>query len=512
MNLESFEKNATTMLEGAIEQNLNKLHAELGLDITFDEGFPNWPESRYDTLAFSNWCGSDTAALMLNDMTSVTDAIHQMYSGVTIDGVVQTLGLKEIGKWKINDLYKDQNIKQQAGYAAEVISTAKENLTAMAKGSEIRTFRADDLPDLFKKNDQFVDKVRLDANGNILEKIQVKFVGKDGEDCLNKLLSKKYDKYFIDGKIDKIEIPKDFYDQIQREGLIQEKLDSLHRQLDAVKKLGKTEVAEQLQHKIDKANKLSEMLERSTVSNQEAISARKHPFIYANRILGESVFREAADAGIKSGLGAAAITAAVSTVDNVQKFLAGQETAADAFVDVAKDTGTAAGIAGVSTFIVTSVAETMQTSGHELISSIGGSALPAAVVSFGVQSFDSVVSYAKGEMTGGELAIELGGNAVKIEASMAGAAIGSAALAAVPVVGPAAGAIIGGLVGTAVAGEAYKTAVEFGEKNIGPLTEKLQTAATDTLDKVKEAVPDKFADVKDALNKFAADNDLPIQI
>ena len=47
------------------------------------------------------------------------------------------------------------------------------------------TYRADDRPDLFHKNDQFVDKIRVDADGNVLERIQTKFVGSDGQSWRN---------------------------------------------------------------------------------------------------------------------------------------------------------------------------------------------------------------------------------------------------------------------------------------------------------------------------------------
>ncbi len=510
MKIDSFEGFEQKVI--STPENFKDFGKELGLNITFDKPTLEYPESRFDTLAFSNWVGPETAALLADDMPSVIETVQQMYFGTDLENGMHTLGLKEIAKWNLSELYKDINIKQQAGYAAEVISTVKENLIAKATGSKIKTFRSCDLPHLFGKNDQYVDKVRLDADGNILERIQVKFVGKNGADCLNKLMSNKFDKYFSDGKVDKMEIPKDYYDQISSEGLIQKKLDYYTKQLERVEQLGKTDVAESIKGKIAKLNKIDQMLERSTVSQKEAISARNHPFAYANRILGETVFKQAADAGIKSGLGAAAITATVSTVDNVQKVLAGEQSAVEAFKDVAVDTGAAAGIAGASTFIVTSVAETMKHSGSKLIQSIGGSAIPAAVVSLGVQSFDSVVSYAKGEITGSDLAYDLGENASKISGSMAGAAIGAAALAPIPVAGPVVGSIVGGLVGTAVTGEAYKTAVEFGEKNLEPLKEKLQATASATLDKVKETIPEKTADVKAALNEFASEHDLPFSV
>ena len=95
-----------------------------------------------------------------------------------------------------------------------MISTAKENLKAQLEKTGITTYRADDLPDLFPKNDQFVDKVRMNQQGDIIERIQTKFIGEDAKQCLDKMMSKKFDKYLDSGKVDKIEIPKNFYDEI----------------------------------------------------------------------------------------------------------------------------------------------------------------------------------------------------------------------------------------------------------------------------------------------------------
>ena len=107
---------------------------------------------------------------------------------IMLDGFIdcngnQTLGLNELSGWKRSVEYWEQNTRQQAGYAAEIVSTAKENILAKAEGSGITTFRADDRPDLgFSKNDPYVDKIRVNAAGEIVDRIQTKFVGNNGND------------------------------------------------------------------------------------------------------------------------------------------------------------------------------------------------------------------------------------------------------------------------------------------------------------------------------------------
>ena len=180
------------------------------------------------------------------------------------------------------------------------------------------------------------------------------------------------------------------------------------------------------------------------------------------KLVQKELINESVDAGVKTGLTAAAITMAVSTVDNVQKIATGEATVEEALKDVAKDTGIAGGVGFGSGFVTHAVAAGMKASSHELISSLGNTALPAAVVSFGVQSYDSISDFAKGEIDGKQLAYDLGENAAKVAT---GAGVVTLVGAAVSGVNPILGAgitIASSMVGTTVASEAYKTAVEVG--------------------------------------------------
>lgn len=160
------------------------------------------------------------------------DAIKEMYEAPDIDGF-RKLDLKKISEWKIHPDYEYQCKKQHAGYAAEVISTAKENLIALRDGTGIVTKRADDMPEKFPKNDQYVDKVRINTITGEEEYIQTKFVGKNADECLDKLMSKKFDKYFMEDKVDKVEIPKDYYNRVKM--LAEERIGDLEKQIERLK-------------------------------------------------------------------------------------------------------------------------------------------------------------------------------------------------------------------------------------------------------------------------------------
>ena len=57
-------------------------------------------------------------------------------------------GLADIAKHKVNadPLEGAKNIKQQAGYSAEVAATSRDNAEAIIGGSKLRSSRSDDLP------------------------------------------------------------------------------------------------------------------------------------------------------------------------------------------------------------------------------------------------------------------------------------------------------------------------------------------------------------------------------
>ncbi|GAA8208981.1 hypothetical protein HpDR152_05830 [Helicobacter pylori] len=123
--------------------------------------------------------------------------------------------LEEISKRKINPKYIKQNINQQAGYSAEIKEQARVNEhNILAKKGE-RIVQYDDLSSEQKaqvkklfpnyatpsKNHELVDYISVDEKGNVIPgtAVQSKFVGRNGEECFKKLLSKDYEKYFENG-------------------------------------------------------------------------------------------------------------------------------------------------------------------------------------------------------------------------------------------------------------------------------------------------------------------------
>lgn len=221
-------------------------------------------------------------------------------------------------------------------------------------------------------------------------------------------------------------------------------------------------------------------------------------------------FGAAHETGVKSGLVAAGITCAVSTVDHVSSFVDGEISTEEMVVGIVNDTAAAGGIAYGTTFISTAVSQSMSKSSSALISKVGGSCAPALVVSFAVESYGDISKFAQGEIDRCELAYNLGENAASVAGSFAaGAATGAAVGTVAGPVGTVAGTVVGGVVGCVLATEAYETAVEVGSEGAELLAAKANEFASVAVDAVAQIAPEKLTEVKDAFQEFAASVKLP---
>lgn len=217
--------------------------------------------------------------------------------------------------------------------------------------------------------------------------------------------------------------------------------------------------------------------------------------------------------GKREGLQSATTTLAISTVDNASKFVEGEITAEEMVIDIVKDSGTAGAIGYGSAFLSSTVSQTMAKSSQTLIKSLGNSGVPSAVISFGIDSYDSISEYAQGNIDEVELLYDLGDSAATVAGSMAGAALAGAATGSIvpgagTVVGATAG-LVGGMVGCTLASEAYATAVEAGTESAEILADKAKEFADRTIELAKDTAPDKLMDIKFAFNTFAEENNLP---
>ena len=360
-------------------------------------------------------------------------------------------GLKDIAKnSKVNPDYKNQNIRQQAGFSAEIKSVANDNAENIINKNPNRRIRTDDLG---RVNDPLADTVMLDSKGDIINgsETQLKFLGSSDKDptgkgdaarALNKLQTKKCQKYF-DNDI-KIEVPKDQYDDIINEA--NKRIDKLSKQLENQKKAGNSGEVRKLQDKIDKLEHTKKNLRKSSVTSKEAIFARTHPGLSTAK----SVAKLSHKAGEDSAKISALIGGSVSVVRNLVSVCKGDVEPEDAIKNVAKDTASTA-VKGYGTgFVGAAIKGAMQNSSSSYVRALSKTNLAGTIVTVAVTATKTLSMYFRGEIDGVECLETLGEEGTGMVASAMFAAIGQAAIP-IPIVG----GLIGGMVGYALSSSAY---------------------------------------------------------
>lgn len=125
----------------------------------------------------------------------------QAYKGIRVNGQgvsedFHGRSLKGISQYKTNPQYKKQNIRQQAGFSAELIDEARKNQQAILSGDATRTRTTDGLG---KINDPQNDLVKIRPDGSIIagSGTQLKFYGHESSRCdfIDKNLGK--DRIFV---------------------------------------------------------------------------------------------------------------------------------------------------------------------------------------------------------------------------------------------------------------------------------------------------------------------------
>ena len=359
---------------------------------------------------------------------------------VAYDGVDNSTGqklhqsLKHISEGKVNPDYAEQNIRQQAGYSAEVLDTAKQNAERIKNGDPTRVSRTDDLG---RVNDTRADQVTVDAQGNVVQgsEVQVKFLGvnpKTGQPVfLEKVSGKEWQTHYPDGKF---RVPADQYDDI-RAGLRQ-KIEELESQKRTPEK----------EAQLAYLKKVEKNLEKSDVSSKEAIDTRLNP----EQTTAKEILKTANEAGIHAMATSAAVGGGISLLTNAVAVLQGDKDPAEAAADTIKDTMRSGATGYVTGFANTTLASVMKNSSNELIRMLGSANGPAYLIQTAVTTVKSMARLVNGEINTDEFFLEIGKSGTTMLASAQGAVIGQM-LIPVPVLG----AMVGGLVGSLLCGVIY---------------------------------------------------------
>ena len=365
--------------------------------------------------------------------------------------------LKSISKSKVNPNDKSRNIKQQAGFSAEVKTQARENAEKIIQGDKVsRSTRTDDMtkqPDgkgrtVGGRNEQLYDIAEIDRDGVYIEGSgrQLKYIGGDAEGCYQKLLEKKFDKY-REAEVP-IEIPSDFYDDVKSK--LNDRIDSLERQINNAEVKGNFELAEKHRAQLAKVEKTRDSLKKGKLTNDEAIEARLHPMVSTGKDMASVSHR----AGIKSAKYGAVIGGGISFIQNSVSVIKGDKEINEAVMEVAGDTAQAAGISYATGFAGSAIKGGMQNAQSEYLQALSKTNLPATVTVAALETGKTLKKYLEGKIDGTECLTELGEKGTGMLASAAGATVGQI-LIPVPVVG----GLVGSMVGYAISSAYYNSLV-----------------------------------------------------
>ncbi len=375
--------------------------------------------------------------------------------------------LEEISKRKVNPKYINQNINQQAGYSAEIKEQAHVNAhNILAKKGE-RIVQYDNLSSgqkaqvkkLFpnyatpKKNREIVDYASVDEKGNVIPGTltQSKFVGRNGEECFKKLLSKDYKKYFENGA--KMKIARSHYGDFQR--AVNTRIKSLESQIVKQKGLGNFQKAAHLEEKRQYCKTIKAHTRPARVAKGEAIEARLNP----NLSTAKDVTRVSHQAGMNVAQTGALIGGGVSAITNIYECIANGKDPMKALKHTLVATAKGGALSYGSAFASSSLGGLMQSSANKIIQSLGKGSVPAMIVGACVANATVLTRYFSGKIDGKELLKQLGKANTTLVSSGAMAFAGQA-LIPIPVVG----ALIGGFVGTVLSETCFNALLKAREE------------------------------------------------
>ena len=393
-------------------------------------------------------------------------------------------GLAGIARHKVHPDYVDANLKQQAGYSAEVAATSRDNAEAIIARSEVRTARSDDLPH-YGRNHNVVDRVQI-LDGQIIEgsQTQMKFVGNPKQ--LLKDIAQE-DGKFARYRGTRIELPSEQYkDAAQhcRDQAQQLRINAQHAELH-----GKPDAAAKLRSEADNYEQLASNVRDSGMTTEQALFYREHPEIATAFDIAHTSHR----AGVEGAQHGAVIGSCISLLQNLLATAQGKQDLRGAAQAVAVDTAKAGAIGYGTAFAGSAIKASMQQSGSQALRTLSSTNAPALAVNICLSLGSSVKRYVTGEITESQLLVEVGEKGAGMLSGGMMAALGQLAI---PV--PFVGAAVGGLIGYSLSSLFYQSALDAARgvevsQELLARTQAIETSARARITEERAALDEFFA-------------------
>ncbi|GIO35751.1 hypothetical protein J41TS12_06120 [Paenibacillus antibioticophila] len=372
------------------------------------------------------------------------------YKGsVDANGEIVRKGLKQMSESKVHPDFEYQNVKQQAGFSAEIHYVDKTNAENIINRNDTRVYRSNDIG---RGNDTQFDILSVDESGNPSWGAQMKFCGKfstpeeiriSSENLVDKMTSDKWERY----RGNDVLVPKEQFEVAKK--YAEDQADRLSEQAEKLKNQGQFDKADLLEQKAERYRQVSDDLKDSGITSKEAIFLREHPKMATAKY----VLETAHQSGLENAKGAAIISAAISTAQNVTSLIRREKQVGEAITDVAKDTATGAATAYVIGATDTAIRGFMASSQNSVFVNLSKTNMPAMIATATVQVGKSLIRYAKGEIDSLQLVEELGEKGTGMMAASFGAAVGT-------VIFPGVGTVIGGMVGYLSSSSIYNACMQ----------------------------------------------------
>ncbi|MGL2620804.1 DUF456 domain-containing protein [Helicobacter pylori] len=234
----------------------------------------------------------------------------------------------------------------------------------------------------------------------------------------------------------KMEIPKDFFGDFQKEANI--KIKSLESRIAKQKSFGDFQKAANLEERLQKCKTIKANTRPASITKKEAIEARLNP----NLSTAKDVASVSHQAGMNAAQTGAFISGGVSLVTNIYECIANGKDPIKVLKHTAIATLKGGALSYGSAFASSSLGGLMQSSANKIIQSLGKGSIPAMIAGAVVANATVLTRYFSGKIDGTELLKQLGKANTTLISSGAMAFAGQA-LIPIPVVGM----LIGGFVG-----------------------------------------------------------------
>lgn len=357
-------------------------------------------------------------------------------------------GLAGIAKHKVNtdQIEAAKNIKQQAGFSAEVAATSRDNAEAIINGEKQRTMRSDDLSQ-YGKNHNIVDRVQI-LDGQIIEgsQAQMKFVGNRNQ--LFARIAREEGKFARYRGV-RLELPSEQYEDAKKH--CEEQAARLRVNAKRAEEAGKPDVGAKLEREAANYEQLGENVRDSGLTTEQAIYYRENPALATIRDIARTGHRAGTD-GAKYG---ALIGGSISILKNGFAAAQGRMELGDATVAVVEDVAKSAALGYSTAFVGSAIKATMQQSSQGGFRALANTSAPALVVTICLSLGTSIKHFVSGEISESELLIEVGEKGSGMLSSGMMAALGQVVI---PI--PVLGAAIGAMVGYTLSSIFYQSAVE----------------------------------------------------